>query len=568
MKDDVTTISGYQIDSAEFALPIGTIVDERYEIKQMIGQGGMCVVYEAQHLQLRRRVALKLLHLTCLSSPEAFERFKREAILASDVKHPNIIEVFGFGIWRKRPYIAMEFLEGQTLTQLVDAEGPLAEPRAINVLVQICDALQEAHAQHIVHRDLKPSNVIILQGDKVKLVDFGIARLLPESGEEVQKLTQTGQVLGSFFYMSPEQCMGKPVSPATDFYAFGCLMYKLLTGETPFGGDSPFSVMGQHLGVAPPAMANVSGNLQAIAFWCLRKEPTERPANGADLKAALLGDNQKVTKPLSAAVKQKQFKLSSAGKVALLTFLMIAIAGGAFTAYFCMHNAPRAEAPIVDPEERRLISAVEKAARSQDDNEIARTNDKLCQYYSERGLWQPAERAGYNAWRAAEHASKVPFDEQLRMTYRMAVAVEHNKKLRQASMTYFNIANRLLDAPKDLRQLCCLREAKMSLMDGLLLRADRHFRKGIAFGTAAGFGTLQELRLDYAQFLLLHPDVRQLALNHVKMHFCTHEYDDEDVTPTTFTPRGLLEQIVADGAHSREDELRLAAAKKLLSNMK
>lgn len=566
MKDDVTTISGIKVE-ADFALSAGTIVDERYEISRMIGQGGMCVVYEAKHLQLRRRVALKLLHLTCLSSPEAFERFKREAVLASDVKHPNIIEIFGFGVWNKRPYIAMEFLEGQTLTQLVEAEGPLPEPRAVNILVQICDALQEAHARHIVHRDLKPSNVIILEGDRVKLVDFGIARLLPESGEEVQKLTQTGQVLGSFFYMSPEQCMGKAVSARTDFYAFGCLMYKLLTGNTPFDGDSPFSVMGQHLGVEPPAMPNVSQTMQDVSAWCLRKDPAERAATASDLRAALLGDDQKITKPITVPVKEKSFKLTSAGKVALLTLMILAIAGGAF-GYMFTHSAKPTQAMDSDPEEVKLLAAVDAAKAANDEAQTAYSNDKLGQYYAAHNMWDAAEHAGYSARRAAEHTTKVPFNEQLWMTYRFACALENNNKLTQASMTFFNIANRLTDAPKDLRQLCCLHGANVAWKRGVLVRADRHFRKGLEFGMAAGSGVLQQLRLDYAQFLMMHPELKDLESGkQYRTKFSRSEYDDEVITPPTETPKHLLEQVIAAGAHSAEDEARIVTAKQLLAKL-
>jgi hypothetical protein len=222
----------------------------------------------------------------------------------------------------------------------------------------------------------------------------------------------------------------------------------------------------------------------------------------------------------------------------------------------------------MDPEEQRLIAAAEQAQAAHNDGQIARTNDELNMYYSARNEWELAEKAGYKAWRAAEHTTDIPFAEQLWMTYRLACALEQNHKVTQASMTYFNVANRLLDAPKDLRQLCCLKEANVALKQGMILRADRHFRKGLEFGTAAGFGTLQELRFEYAQFLMRYPEVRELAKEHVKFRFSRDKYDEEDVVPTTETPQHLLEQVIAAGTHDREDEIRVNFAKQLLAKIK
>src|SRR6185437_8515474 len=195
---------------ADTRLACGQVIDERYEIIDCLGSGGMCTVYKAQQLLLDKPCALKFLKRQLITDTTV-QRFQREAVTVSSLNHPNIVSVSGFGVWNSQPYMAAELVEGVSLAQLLQQQRRLEKTRALGIFNQILDALSHAHERGIVHRDLKPSNVMIAANDSVKLVDFGIAKLLPESGKEIQKLTQTADIFGTLLYMSPEQCLGYPV---------------------------------------------------------------------------------------------------------------------------------------------------------------------------------------------------------------------------------------------------------------------------------------------------------------------------------------------------------------------
>lgn len=571
-------IASEHLVNGELDVPVGTIVDARFRIIGLLGSGGMCTVYEAEHIQLQRRCALKVMRVGNLSGGDAFARFQREAILSSEIKHPNIIEISGFGIWNSRPFIAMEYVEGRTLSEIIDKEGPMSEERALPILLQICNALRAAHAGRVVHRDLKPSNVMIGAGDQVKLVDFGIARLLPESGEEMQKLTQTGQVLGTFVYMSPEQCMGRTVDGRADLYAFGGLMYKLFTGKPPFEGETPFELMSKHLGEHPLPMTGVSARMRDIALWCLKKDPAERPQNAEELRDALLGDDVKVTQVLLLDDVKGKFALSKRAMIVLGTVGSIILLSGAFFVLPRLHPAPAVttDAPSVD--EQLLLEALSRAEASKDQRQIGNAQLKLCEYYDGVGNWKKAERAGHAALGAYEKTPGDSFQDELKAKYFTAVAQQNDGNVSSAIVPFYRISVRLLDAPPELRQLSAFHAAQCCIVLSKLHRADSHFRHALKFGDAAGFSNLQQIRMEYAQFLLQEPnwgqneyDARHPAHgeenNPELLDDATHSDPAASPGQQREVARDLLRLIIKDGAKTREDQHRVNQAKMLLQTI-
>ncbi len=279
------------IDSAGGRLSPGCLVDGKFEILGLLGllgMGGMSVVYKARHVTLDRVVALKVLQGHVMAKQISIQRFQREAATASALQHKNIIEVLAFGIFDDQPFMALEFLEGESLSDLLKNQGRFAVERAVPIFAQICDALNHAHEHGVVHRDLKPSNVMLIgSGESVKLVDFGIAKVLHESGAQQQKLTQTGQVFGSPFYMSPEQCQGNVIDARSDIYSMGCLMYEVLTGQPPFVGNTVLETMSKHLGEEPSDIDLVSQDLNKVLRRALAKDPSARFQTISEVKSAL-----------------------------------------------------------------------------------------------------------------------------------------------------------------------------------------------------------------------------------------------------------------------------------------
>jgi eukaryotic-like serine/threonine-protein kinase len=230
---------------------VGTVVAERYLVQKRLGQGGMGRVYLALQVLIDRPCALKIIKPAMARDPDMLVRFQREASNAGRVSHPNVASVYDFGSTGDGVvYLAMEYVEGETLSQLVKREGPLPPPRALRVARQIADALHAAHELNIVHRDLKPDNVMITRGrdgtDLVKVVDFGIARIM---GSETQQVTGTGLAIGTPEYMSPEQIVAGPIDGRTDIFSLGLVLYRSLTGRLPWEGADAQEAIMQRLGV-------------------------------------------------------------------------------------------------------------------------------------------------------------------------------------------------------------------------------------------------------------------------------------------------------------------------------
>ena len=263
----------------------GTIVDSRYKLVSRLGSGGMADVFLAEDEQLGRNVALKLLYQRFAEDPGFVERFRREAQAAAGLQHPNVVSVYDRGSYDGTYYIAMEYLPGRSLKQLIRAEAPLDPIRAIDIALQILKAARFAHRRGVIHRDLKPHNVIVDESDHAKVTDFGIARA------GASDMTETGSIMGTAQYLSPEQAQGHAVSAASDLYSIGVVLYEMLTGRVPFDADSAVSIALKHVSEAPPPMTvfnpAVPAELEQIVMWALNKNPVDRPANADQFISAL-----------------------------------------------------------------------------------------------------------------------------------------------------------------------------------------------------------------------------------------------------------------------------------------
>jgi beta-lactam-binding protein with PASTA domain len=261
----------------------GLVIDGRYKLIRKLGAGGMAEVWAADDDHLGRQVALKILHERFAQDREFVERFRREASSAAGLQHPNVVSVFDRGEFEDTYYIAMELLEGDSLKQLI-AKG-LDTPRALAIVRQILSAAQFAHGKGIVHRDLKPQNVIVSPQGKVTVTDFGIAHA------GASEITQTGSVMGTAHYLSPEQAQGLPVTAASDLYSIGVILYECLTGHVPFEADSSVAVALKQVSEAPrrPSALNprVSPALDAVVMRALAKDPKRRFASADAFVAAI-----------------------------------------------------------------------------------------------------------------------------------------------------------------------------------------------------------------------------------------------------------------------------------------
>jgi serine/threonine-protein kinase len=265
----------------------GRVFSNRYAIQREIAQGGMAEVYLAHDQLLNRPVALKALFPEYAREPSFVERFRREAQAAANLNHPNIVSIYDWGQEDGTYFIVMEYVEGQSLRELIRAEGPIEPGQAAEITAEIASALGFAHRNGVVHRDVKPGNVLLTQTGTVKVTDFGIARAGASDG-----LTQTGSVMGTATYFSPEQAQGLPVDGRSDVYALGVVLYEMVTGVAPFTADSPVSVAYKHVREAavPPTERNpaIPPDLEIIIVTAMQKEAGNRYQTADDMRADIL----------------------------------------------------------------------------------------------------------------------------------------------------------------------------------------------------------------------------------------------------------------------------------------
>ena len=360
---------------------IGSSIGGKYRIYAKLGSGGMGAVYRAQRTIIGDDVAIKILHFNQNESPEA-ERFRREAQAAARLKHAHAVSIFDFGISDDgRQYLVMELVEGESLRQLIKRQGRLSPAFAAVIISQVCAALDEAHRHNIVHRDIKPDNIIVdLRGCKpeVTVLDFGIAKL---RGDSANTLTQTGSILGTPHYMSPEQCLGEELDGRSDIYSLGIVLYEMLAGVVPFNSPISTAVVVQHVNQEPPSLRGLNPaipwSVERAVLHALEKRPEGRPATpgvfAAELMAAVtnssvrpavegdqmastptvvLSNERQVRSARVEAIGQKPAGGITTTKTVVVTFLvtlvLVALGGFGFRILFVAHSETnRTEQPSI-----------------------------------------------------------------------------------------------------------------------------------------------------------------------------------------------------------------------------
>lgn len=360
---------------------VGTMFESIYELNRIIASGGMGLVYEARDATTEQTVAIKMLHAHMLSDSFVM-RFQREGKAASQLSHPNLLKVYELGVTdTNQPYMVMEYVPGYSLADEI-RRSPIALKRAIPIFVQICEALAHAHQRGVLHRDLKPSNILLTQTadgrEVVKIVDFGIAKVLDDDG----KITRTGQVLGSPAYMSPEQCSGGHVDNRSDIYSLGCLMFETLTGKPPFVSESSLKIIMHHRSTTPPSLASfmtqveVPKALDDIFKKVFAKQPEQRYQTVDELKVDLLAleetmPDQLRKKKAPAKKKSKRHHGFRVDReiimVASVVLGSVVLASGA--AFFLM----------MEPKKSEVVAPVDRSASLErpDSDDEAKKRDKV-----------------------------------------------------------------------------------------------------------------------------------------------------------------------------------------------
>lgn len=286
---------------------LGCLVDGRYRLSEIVGIGGLGTVYKATNIGTGAAVAVKLMHSNMDYDESVIDRFKREAAIINRLNHPNIVHILSYGtvdgsyLSGPLPYLALEFLTGRSLEELLSESAALSEMEALRIIKTLSCALSEAHRLGIVHRDIKPSNVMVLDElshydrqdsdtivEPIKLLDFGIAKVIYSSDSWAKELTQPGYIFGSPLYMSPEQCKGLEVDSSSDIYSLGCLYFQLLTGRAPFKGESALSTIAMHLYETAPKLSSLMDSpprkgIEELIASCLSKRKEERPRSAKEV---------------------------------------------------------------------------------------------------------------------------------------------------------------------------------------------------------------------------------------------------------------------------------------------
>jgi len=335
---DVDAGSRHSGVSRTGAALIGTVIDERYRVEALLGEGGMGLVYRVQHVQLHKPLAIKVLRRENIREEEVLARFQREAQSASNIGNEHIVDIHDFGTLPDgSTYFVMECLEGLDLIDALDSAHRLPETRAVHIARQICVALGAAHGAGIVHRDLKPENVFLTRRgddeDFVKVLDFGIAKV----ANRPHRLTRDGEVLGTPHYMSPEQCAGDDIDHRTDIYALGVLLYEMVTGHVPHDADSMMAILTKQMYEDPVAprvrVPSLSLGLEQVILRSLEKKPSQRYQTMQDMEADLarLESGQRLAGPDTLRIKPAPPRRKAFLRARTLVLLLAAVVGAGLT---------------------------------------------------------------------------------------------------------------------------------------------------------------------------------------------------------------------------------------------
>lgn len=276
----------------------GAVLSDRYRLEEQVGSGGMGTVWKATDTLLNRPVAVKLLHPSQMAEPTARERFRTEGRITAGLSHPGIAQVYDYGEENGRAFLIMELVVGEPLSQVLREKGHLSPDQTLDFVCQAAKALAAAHARGVVHRDIKPGNLLVTGDNQLKLTDFGIAR-----GDMSVTLTQTGMVMGTAQYISPEQASGRPATSSSDLYALGVVAYECLAGTPPFTGDTPVALALAHTREDPPELPeHVPADVEQLVSLLLLKDPEERPASASEVAhmAAVIRSNAGTGPPTPA----------------------------------------------------------------------------------------------------------------------------------------------------------------------------------------------------------------------------------------------------------------------------
>lgn len=339
----------------------GQLLEGKYQVLEKLGHGGMGIVYRAKHTLMDREVALKVLHSHLVESEEFLKRFKHEAQVASKLRHPNAVMIYDFGIAEKQPYLVMEFVQGDTLKDLLSKEGAMPPRKVLEIMGQVFSALEEAHRLGIVHRDLKPDNFILTPKEDgstlARVLDFGIAKVLRSNdGKEATLMTQAGAFFGTPRYASPEQALGKELDSRADIYALGVILYEALTGEVPFDAPSMMELLMKHLNQPPPAIRTthpelgISEEIEKVVLRALEKEKEKRFQSVSEFHHAF---REAVEKGVA------QIRTGSNAPLFVMGGAVLALLGTAGYLFFGSSSPESAEVAPVPTAEPTSIAAID-----------------------------------------------------------------------------------------------------------------------------------------------------------------------------------------------------------------
>ncbi len=317
---------------------VGQMLGGRYEIIAKLGSGGMSHVYQARCTILNRIVTVKILRSELAEDKDFVRRFQVEAQAVASLSHPNIVSIYDVGEANGVPYLVMEYVEGLNLKEIIQREGRLSPAEATNLGVQVCAALAHAHEKGIIHRDIKSQNIMVTAAGRVKVTDFGLARVLSVPSATV---THSGTVMGSVHYFSPEQARGEESGPKSDLYSLGVVLYEAVAGHLPFQGDNPITIALKHLQDTPPPLRRenpaIPPRLEEIILKALAKDPAQRFQSAREMQQALSdgsllsgeeSNEDDMTRELRLPVRKR--RLRPVAVVSLVLFLLLVVAGGAY----------------------------------------------------------------------------------------------------------------------------------------------------------------------------------------------------------------------------------------------